>query len=182
MVDALSRQLWPLTLTAACLQGTSRSRLPVPSLKPMTGYVGRREVLSASRWAHCVAGFTRWPRSPSHPRPTTRPSLNNPLAPESSSQAQLLGNWAPDTSLTAVGCGRLVVEAGGPGGWGSWQGPQCVEGAGLGLDPSFWDPRAWGTHWRQPQHDLPSWDLSAVCTGRLPGLDLGPWELLRPQG
>ena len=136
LVDIPSRQLWPLTLKAACLQGTAPFRLPGPGLKPMKGHVGRPEALSCIKvgplvWQDSCSGPGPLPaeQHPPHPRcSATRASLNNPFAPESSSQAQLLGNWAPDTSLTAVGCGRLVVEAGGLRGWGSWRGPQCVEG------------------------------------------------------
>lgn len=128
--------------THRCL---SAGNLPLPppcsSLKPMTGHVVRPEVLSCIKVGplcvriHALAQVPFLLSNAPTPCPTTRPSLSNPLAPESSSQAQLLGNSAPDTSLTAVGCGRLVVEAGGPGGWGSWWGPQCVEGQGWGLTP-----------------------------------------------
>ena len=134
----------------------------------MTGHVGGPEVLSCIKVGplcgriHALAQVPFLLSNAPTPCPTARPSLSNPLAPESSSQAQLLGNRAPDTSLTAVGCGRLVVEAGGPGGWGSWWGPQCVEGAGLGLDPSSWDPRARGHTGGNPNTTSPA-GISVPC-------------------
>ena len=134
-----------MLLNCEVLEKTLESSLdcPGPGLKPMKGHVGRPEALSCIKvgplvWQDSRSGPGPLPaeQHPPHPNcPATRASLNNPFAPESSSQAQLLGNWAPDTSLTAVGCGRLVVEAGGLRGWGSWRGPQCVEGQGWGLTP-----------------------------------------------
>ena len=126
LVDVPCRQLWPLTLKAACLQGTAPFRLPGPGLKPMKGHVGRPEALSCIKvgplvWQDSCSGPGPLPaeQHPPHPRcSATRASLNNPFAPESSSQAQLLGNWVQGvrgahthTERCVCGCALVSVCA-----------------------------------------------------------------------